>query len=159
MNSSPLRFLLSFPVIAALILGSVIAWTWIDGHVARSAALILLPALWVVLTAVWWVLRGKGRRLKRLGVVVLVGVVMAAVLAFTVRREGSADGTAFPKFTWRWTKPDVVELPAIAETPAPKADVGAPPAGVADFTRFMGVNGDGVIPMQASRRMEDACST
>jgi outer membrane protein assembly factor BamB len=146
MNSSPLRFLLSFPVITALILGSVIAWTWIDGHVARSAALILLPALWLVLTAVWWVLRGRGARLKRLGVVALLGVAVATVLALTVRREGSADGTAFPKFTWRWTKPSVVDLPAIAETPAPKADVGPPPTGVADFTRFMGVNGDGVIP-------------
>lgn len=146
MNPAPPRFLLSFPVITAFIVGSVIAWTWLDGHVARSAALILLPVLWFALTFTWWVLRGKGNRLKRAGVGLLLGVLLAGVIALTVRREGSADGTAFPKFTWRWSEPSVVDLPAIAETQATNGEVGPPPPGAADFPRFMGLNGDGLVP-------------
>jgi outer membrane protein assembly factor BamB len=145
MSSSPFRFLLSFPIISALILGAVIAWMWMDSNVLRSAALMILPTLWLALTATWWVLRGKGRRLARLGVVVLGTAVLLGAMMLLVRREGSADGTAFPKFVWRWTKPEAPVLPPIAAGTATQVDSGGAPQGVADFPRFMGLNGDGVV--------------
>jgi outer membrane protein assembly factor BamB len=51
----------------------------------------------------WWALRKKGARLKRLlGVVVCI-----AVFYGLFRYDGSADGSAFPSLAWRWQKKDL----------------------------------------------------
>ena len=146
MHPSPLRRLFSFPAIIALIFIGVIWWAFATSHFARSASLILLPFLWLVLTATWWVLRGRGKRLKRLGVVVLIGIALVVAVRLLTRYEGSSDGTALPEFSWRWAKPAGTDAPPVPDASAASADLSTLPAGLADFPRFMGLAGDGLVP-------------
>ncbi|HSI65033.1 MAG TPA: hypothetical protein VLE43_18045, partial [Candidatus Saccharimonadia bacterium] len=79
--------------------------------------------------------------------VVLIGAILAAGVRFLTRYEGSVDGTALPQFSWRWNaKPAAADLPSIPDATAVAADLGDLPAGVADFPRYMGLVGDGVVP-------------
>lgn len=146
MSRSPLRFIFSLPVILGLLLGGFVAWMFATGHFARSFGGVMLTLLWLGVTGIWWVLRGRGRRWKRFGLVVLTGALLVGAGRMLLRYEGSADGTAFPQFAWRWQTTPGVNLSPLAEKVAAAADLGPIPAGLADFTRFMGVAGDGVVP-------------
>jgi outer membrane protein assembly factor BamB len=83
----------------------------------------------------WWALRKKGVRLKRL---LGGGRLCIAVFYGLFRYDGSADGSAFPSLAWRWQKKDLA-----AGTPQHHWQSGQLqqpiPAGVADMPRFLGV--------------------
>ena len=129
-----------FPFFLTLILGGFSAWLWLNDHVMRSISVMLLLPLWLLLMGLWWALRKKGARLKRLATV----IVCITVFLGLFRYDGSADGSAFPSLAWRWQKkvslPELHNIAGKAEAPA------AAPAGVADMPRFLGVKGDGVLP-------------
>lgn len=129
-----------FPYFLTLIFGGVTAWLWLNDHVMRSISVILLLPLWLLLMGLWWALRRKGARLKRLAM-----VAGGFALFFTLfRYDGSADGSAFPSLTWRWQKKaSLPELHNIAGSTATPTDA---PAGAADMPRFLGAQGDGVLP-------------
>lgn len=127
-----------FPLILTLILGCISAWLWLTSNVMRAVSVIFLLPLWLLLMGLWWVLRKRGTRLKRLGVVVLCIVSFLALF----RYDGSADGSAFPSLAWRWQKR--VSLPPLHNISG-TAPASAVPSGVADMPRFLGVKGDGVL--------------
>jgi outer membrane protein assembly factor BamB len=133
-----------FPLIVIAITAAVLAWQFATDHFARSFAAMALPLLAALIIGLWWALRTPGRRLKRLAVVALVVVLGVLVKTKLLRYDGSADGTALPSFSWVWTKRH--EMPALHSQPATSADLGPVPAGLADWTRFMGPNGDGMLP-------------
>jgi outer membrane protein assembly factor BamB len=128
-----------FPFFLTLILGGFSAWLWLNDHVMRSISVMLLLPLWTLLMGLWWALTQRGTRLKRLGVVTLCATLFVTLF----RYDGSADGSAFPSLAWRWKKR--ASLPALHNIAGPSATT-ATPAGVADMPRFLGVNGDGLLP-------------
>lgn len=133
-----------FPLILTLLFGGLLVWLWLTDHVFRSGGLMILIPLWFILVGLWWALRQRGARLKRLGFFVLGFITLVAAFRFLVRYEGSADGSAFPSLVWRWQKKQTLsQLPSVVANAA--ADVPAP-SGAADMPRFLGTKGDGVLP-------------
>lgn len=143
MTAPAIRRLFSFPLISAAIIASVIAWMFATGHIARSFGAILLVLAWLLMTGCWWALRVPGRKLARLAALVVVTFIIGVAFKMLVRYDGSADGTALPRLAWRWQK--TRELTSIAPAKKLAGDLASVPEGVADFTRFMGPRGDGVI--------------
>lgn len=135
-----------FPLIVLALTGGFIGWLFSTGHFVRSFAAVALSLLAAILISFWWALRAKGRRLKRLGIVVLGAVALWFGGKATLRYTGSADGTALPSLAWKWSKPDVPVLAALHSQTAAAGELGPVPAGLADWTRFMGPNGDGMLP-------------
>ncbi|MGV3663359.1 MAG: PQQ-binding-like beta-propeller repeat protein [Prosthecobacter sp.] len=131
-----------FPLILTLIAASIAVWMWGTTHVMRAVTVMALLPLYLILMGVWWALRRKGARLRRLAVVVLC--LGGAFALF--RYEGSADGSAMPSLVFRWYKR--ATLPPPPAQGAALADE-TPPAGVADMPRFMGPAGDGNLPEPA----------
>jgi len=130
-----------FPLFLTLTLGGISAWLWLDSHVMRAVSVIFLLPLWLLLTGLWWALRKRGSRVRRLGAV----VACITLFAVSFRYDGSADGSAFPSLVWRWQKKTVLpELHSISGTATAPATT--PPAGVRDMPRFLGASGDGVLP-------------
>jgi len=127
-----------FPLFLTLILASVTAWLWINDHVMRSLSVMVLLPLWLLIMGLWWSLRLKGQRMKRLAVV----IACLAIFFASFRYDGSADGSAFPSLAWRWHQK--VNLPALHNI-AGKAALDAVPADVANMPRFLGSQGDGVL--------------
>lgn len=121
-------------------------WMFATGHVARSFAAVMLSLSAALLISLWWALRAKGQRLKRLALVLGTWVALALGGKATLRYEGSADGTALPSLAWRWSKSETPELAALHSQISTATDLGPVPAGLADWTRFMGPNGDGMLP-------------
>ena len=118
-----------FPVISAALLAGVSFWMFATGHVARSFGAIIFALLWLLLTGIWWAMRVKGRKLARLASLVAVIAIIVAGFKLLLRYEGSADGSAMPKFTWKWS-----ETPApkgIAPAAQPPVDLSSLPAGLA----------------------------
>ncbi len=136
-----------YPVIVLLITGSLLAWLMATQHYARGFAAIGLPLLAAILIGFWWALRAPGKRLKRLGMMILAIGLLLVVRLKLVRYEGSADGTALPSYSWVWSKRH--EMPALHSQTTASGDLGPLPAGLADWTRFMGPNGDGMLPAPA----------
>ncbi len=135
-----------FPLLTTVLLGGLLAWMWLTDNVMRSAAVVLLPVLWLLLNGLWWALRQKGQRLKRLAVFILGAVLVVLFFRFAVRYEGSADGSAWPQLAFKWQKKDAPELPMLGEVKAEPSLADAAPAGVRDMPRFLGAKGDGVLP-------------
>ncbi len=146
MQTSPARVLLSLPILSAVVAAAGIWWLNETGHVARVPATALLVLLWLLITGIWWIARGRGRRLPRAGVVLGAGAGLFLAGRYLVKYEGSADGSALPRLSWRWSKPALEDLPSLPEGTGPVTDLGAPPPGMADAPRFMGPAGDGVVP-------------
>ena len=144
MSDSPSRRRPWFPWVTAALAIIGMGWLFATGHVARSVGALILLFLWVLLTGVWWVLRVRGRRLVRLTVVIGVIAVLAGAFKLLLRYDGSSDGSGTPKFTWRWSK--TAELGALTPPPPSTTDLSSLPAGLADSLRFMGPQGDGVVP-------------
>jgi outer membrane protein assembly factor BamB len=140
---SPSRRLPLFPLITAVLIIGVAVWLFATAHVARSAGAVGLSLLWLLLTGGWWVLRIRGRKLVRLAILIVVFLAVAGILKLLLRYDGSADGSAMPKFAWRWS--ETAELGAITPPPKSAVDLSLLPAGLADSLRFMGPNGDGVV--------------
>jgi outer membrane protein assembly factor BamB len=144
MKSNDLLMIPKFPFFLTLLFGGLLAWLWMTDHVFRSGGLMILIPLWLILMGLWWALRQRGVRLKRLGLLVLGCIAVVAGFRYCVRYEGSADGSAFPSLGWRWQKqhtmPELHSIAGAATAPA------AVPAGVADMPRFLGAKGDGVLP-------------
>lgn len=132
-----------FPVISAALLAGVSVWMFATGHVARSFAAIIFALLWLLLTGIWWAMRVKGRKLARLVSLVAVIAIIVAGFKLLLRYEGSADGSAMPKFTWKWSKTSAPK--EIASATQPAVDLSPLPAGLADSPRFMGPKGDGIV--------------
>lgn len=133
-----------FPIVTAALIAGVIAWMFATGHFARSFAAVALVLLWLLLTGFWWTLRTKGRRIARLVVLAIVVVALAGAFKNLLRYDGSADGSALPKFTWRWNTARELAEPVLEK--AKTADLSNLPAGLADAPRFMGPNSDGLMP-------------
>jgi outer membrane protein assembly factor BamB len=133
-----------FPLITTVLIILVAAWLFATAHVARSAGAVALAFLWLLLTGSWWVMRARGRRLVRLALLVGGIAVLAGACKLLLRYDGSADGTAMPKFAWRWRQ--IAELGAISPPAPSTTDLSILPAGLADSLRFMGPAGDGVVP-------------
>jgi outer membrane protein assembly factor BamB len=144
MKRTHLFMIPKFPFFLTLLFGGLLAWLWLTDHVFRSGGLMILIPLWLILMGLWWALRQRGVRLKRLGLLVLGCIAVVAGFRYCVRYEGSADGSAFPSLGWRWQKQHAMpELHSIAGAATAPAEV---PAGVADMPRFLGAKGDGVLP-------------
>lgn len=139
-----LRRFLCFPVISAAIFTATIAWMFATGQFARSFAAIGLVLVWLLLTGFWWAFRVKGRKLARLAVLFVAVLALLGAFKALVRYDGSADGSALPRFTWKWDKPRELATPAV--TKATPDDLSHMPAGLADSLRFMGPLGDGTAP-------------
>ncbi|MFZ4765641.1 MAG: PQQ-binding-like beta-propeller repeat protein [Roseimicrobium sp.] len=135
-----------FPLIVLALVGGLIAWMQATDHIARSMGSIILVLFAVILVSLWWALQAKGQRLKRLGIVTATGIALWFTGQATLRYEGSADGTALPSFAWSWSKKDAPQLAALPAKIAPALDLGPVPAGLADWPRFMGPQGDGMLP-------------
>lgn len=134
-----------FPLIVVLLAGGMTAWMFVTGHFARSFGAIGLALLAAILISLWWALRGRGWwKLPRLGIVVLAAVALVFIGKKLVRYEGSADGSARPQLAWKWTKR--FDMPALHSQTAASTDLGPVPTNLADWTRFMGPNGDGMLP-------------
>lgn len=129
-----------FPFFLTLILGTFTVWLWMTDNVMRSVSVMILLPLWLLTMGLWWALRRKGVRLKRLAMVVAgVGVFWCLF-----RYAGSADGSAFPSLALRWQKKETLpELHSISGTATAPTSA---PLGVADMVRFLGEKGDGVLP-------------
>lgn len=143
MLTSPTRRSLKFPLIVLIIAAASVGWLYTDDTVTRAFLSILLVLIWILATALWWALGVRGKRLRRLGIVALGIVVTIAFFKTCVRYVGSSDGSAMPRYAWRWTKTD---MPALAPLPAivkaeSAAVPGAPPDGVADSLQFMAPQG------------------
>lgn len=141
-----IRRLPLFPLIVVLLVSSVIAWMFATGHILRSFGSLGLVLLAAILISFWWALHLRGRRLKRLGIVVAVMLVAGFGGAATLRYDGSADGTALPSLAWRWSKPDAPALEALHSQAATTTDLGPVPENLGEWTRFMGPGGDGMLP-------------
>lgn len=134
-------------MVTAMIVATVIAWMFATGQFVRSFASIALALLWMLLTGLWWAFRAHGRRLARLGILALVVIVLVTAFKLLLRYDGSADGSALPRFAWKWSRSSAVGAPAsVKSTPA---DLSHLPSGLADFPRFMGSLGDGTVPAVA----------
>lgn len=131
-----------FPLILTLLAGAITVWMWSTTHVMRAVTVMALFPLYLILLGVWWALRKRGARLKRLALVALCLAGAGALF----RYEGSADGSAMPSLVWRWHKrPSLPPPPALGTALRDET----PPAGVADMPRFMGPAGDGSLPEPA----------
>jgi outer membrane protein assembly factor BamB len=135
-----------FPLLTTVLLGSLLTWMWTTDNVMRSLAVVLLGGLWLLLNGLWWALRKKGVRLKRLAVFVLGAVAVVMFFRFGVRYEGSADGSAWPQLAFKWQKKDAPVVPMLGEVKAEPSLADVAPAGVRDMPRFLGEKGDGVLP-------------
>lgn len=130
-----------FPLILTLLFGGLLTWLFTTDHTFRAGGVMILPPLWLILVGLWWALRQRGVRLKRLGLFALGCIAVVAGFRLLVRYDGSADGSAWPSFAWRWQKAEALpELHNAETTPSPT------PQGVADMPRFLGAKGDGVLP-------------
>ncbi len=138
-----------FPLLTTLILGGLLGWAWSTDHVMRGGLLVIITVLWSVLMGLWWALRRRGCRLKRVGIVFASAVAVFAFFKFGVRYEGSADGSALPGMSLRWTKITTPELPPLISIKAEPSVADVPPAGLIDMPRFMGEKGDGNFPAPA----------
>ncbi|MGC4086559.1 MAG: hypothetical protein QM756_01435 [Polyangiaceae bacterium] len=136
-----------FSLIVLILAASLSAWMFATGHFARSFGAIGLVFLSAIIISFWWMFRGpRGQKLKRFGVVVIgIGLFIGA-WNFLLRREGSVDGTALPRYTWRWSAPDTPHMAALPSRVAEATDLRPIPAGLEDWTRFMGPNGDAMLP-------------
>ncbi len=136
------RMIPRFPFFLTLVAGGIAAWMWSTTHVMRAVTVMALLPLYLILLGVWWALRRKEGRLKRLAV---VGGCLGAVFSL-LRYEGSSDGSAMPSLVFRWYKRPTMAPPP-AQGTALKDET--PPPGVEDMPRFMGRAGDGNLPAPA----------
>lgn len=138
-----------FPIAVLLAAGSLAAWLLLTDHVARSVGVLLLALLTALLLALWWALGARGRRVKRLLGVALTVAALWGAGRLCLRYEGSADGTAMPRFAWRWQEREKAAPPPVEAPDAAAAELGPPPEGMADLRAFMGPRGDATLPAPA----------
>ncbi len=139
----PRRFL-RLPIAVLLVNGTVSAWLIATDHVARSVGVLLLGLLSLLAFGLGWALGHPGRRWRRLGALLLAGLVLGAVGRLLLRYDGSADGTALPRLAWRWQAGPLP--PKLAPPPAAASAVSPAPEGLEDWPGFMGPGGDGQLP-------------
>ncbi|MFO1482223.1 MAG: PQQ-binding-like beta-propeller repeat protein [Verrucomicrobiaceae bacterium] len=136
-----------FPLVVTLLAVSVTAWMWTTDHVMRAASVMILAPFWLMLLGLWWALHRRGVRPKRLGIVIAGFAALFAAFRWSVRYEGSADGSALPSLAFRWQKQSVPKLKELHTQTAQNTSSDEPaPPGVADMPRFLGEKGDGVLP-------------
>lgn len=134
-----------FPILITLLLGSTLAWIFFTEHTLRSALVILIPLLWLLLMSLWWALRQRGQRLRRMGIILLAWAVLAVSCIYTLRIDGTQDGAAWLSLSFVWQEKAVHGL-TTAPQAAPTSELAPTPAGVRDMPRFLGEKGDGVLP-------------
>lgn len=135
-----------FPLLTTLVIGGILTWMWMTDNVMRSLAAVLLGGAWFLMNGLWWALRQKGSRWRRLGTLALLIMGGLLFLRLAVRYEGSADGSAWPQLAFKWQKKHSPALPMLGEVRAPPEMAGEIPAGLQDMPRFLGAQGDGVLP-------------
>jgi outer membrane protein assembly factor BamB len=138
-----------FPSLLTLLFGSLLTWLWLTDNVMRSLALAVLSLLWIVLIGLWWALRERGVRMRRMLVFVLGLAGLFFFFRLAVRYEGSADGSAFPQLRFTWQKSDTPQAPELREKLGEVSAADVAPPGAVDMPRFLGVKGDGVLPEPA----------
>ena len=132
------------PIFVTLSVAAAIAWMYGTGHVVRSFGSIALVLLWVLIVGLWWAFGQRPGKMGRL--FKFVGALVLAVAAFlgVFRYDGSADGSALPRFVFKWMPKR--ELPSLVVAPSSVAVPADLPAGLVDMPRFLGPKGDGVFP-------------
>lgn len=148
MTSPRARRSLVFPAVTAVVIGAVIAWMQVTGHVARAFASPALALLGLLVTACWWALGScPGRKVRNLLAVLLMFTAVGFALTKLLRYDGSADGSALPRLAWRWSSHEEPVLPDLAKFASLKpASNLSPPPGLEDWPQFMGPGGDGAAP-------------
>ncbi len=149
MPSPSARRSLLFPILVCLLAGGLVAWLHLSQHTMRSPGSLIVGLLGLLLISLWWALGRAGQRLKRLFFLLLIGTLLGISARRVIRYEGSADGTAMPRFTWVWSQTQSAPLPvlpALSSATPGTDDLGPLPDGLADWTRFMGLQGDGQLP-------------
>ncbi|MCB1211350.1 MAG: PQQ-binding-like beta-propeller repeat protein [Verrucomicrobiales bacterium] len=132
------------PIIVTLAVVAAIAWMYATGQVVRSFASIALILLWVMVIGLWWAFGPRAGKVGRL-LKFVAGLALAIAAFFGLfRYDGSSDGSALPRFVFKWMPKR--ELPSLIVAPSTAPAAGELPAGLADLTRFSGPNGDGVFP-------------
>lgn len=107
-----------------------------------KAAIFLLAGL---IVAIWAVASRRFSGRTRVGAALgLVGVI--AGVPTLLRVDGAVDGRGLPKFSWRWSRPISLALPATMDGVRPGVATADPRlAQVREVTQFFGSNRDGVI--------------
>ena len=135
-------------LVLALISGPVV----IAGIINQGMTYLnwLIPVaciLWLLLLGLWYLALGRGSLLHRarrffvaIGSVVLMGLLGALLL----RYEGSSSGSSFPRFSWRWSKPDTGPGAIDAAAPSGPGIRGDVTELAADLVDFLGPDRDGV---------------
>ena len=136
-----------FHALSTLLIGGLLGWFWLTDNVMRSLAVVLLGLLWFVTNGLWWALKARGRRLRRLSALGLVMILIAVFFRFAIRYEGSADGSAWPQLAFRWQAKYMPIVPKLVEKhAAATTEVVTAPAGLKNMPRFLGEKGDGILP-------------
>ncbi len=104
----------------------------------------VLVAVVLGLNALWFVVTPRFNWRIRLGVL-LVGLLVGVGLKFSLRVNGTLDGTGLPKLAWKWTSGRAAwAVPAAVAVGAAAVD-GARLAQAAEVPQFFGPGRDGVV--------------
>lgn len=135
------------PALLIVVYGAVVAYLRATDDYRRGIMIPVLGLFVGALIALWYVfLTGLPlRRRLALGAAGLAVVLAAAVIGPKLFRwEGSRDGLATPRLVWRGTESTAPAATNAPVTAPPAASVSLP--GLADFPRYLGAAGDGVVP-------------
>lgn len=149
-----MRWWMPFLIVVGCV--SAVAWLYGTANTLRTNVAAGIVLLGVVLLGIWYVFFTglPWRRRFALAGLGLLGLGLLFVAGTRLLRyEGSADGTALPRFTWRWAPERGYDLPAL-DAPSVLAAQGAegssaavePVPGARDFPRFLGPAADGIVP-------------
>ncbi len=98
----------------------------------------------LVLQALWFLVTPRFRWQTRLGGLA-VGLLVAAGLKFSLRVNGTLDGTGLPKLAWKWSAPRPALAGPVGAAGGPAAvDLGRV-AEAAEVPQFFGPGRDGVV--------------
>jgi outer membrane protein assembly factor BamB len=134
------------PALLLVLYGSAVSYLRATDDYRRGVMIPLLGVLVMILIGSWYAFftgLPLRRRLTLGGIGLLMMVAIALIGPRVFRWEGSRDGKATPRLVLRWsesTSPEATNAPT-AVVPGP--GVGLP--GLADFPRFMGSAGDGIV--------------
>lgn len=144
------------PFLLLTLYAGIVGWlTWTES-LAKNIASVIFAVFLIVLLWLWWTFAsGLQQRAKWQSFFVGLFIGGAVVLAgkFLVRYEGSLDGSAIPRFVWRWAPTAEERLlengaAELSEATARGAQALEPievPGVYFDSARYLGAEGDGRV--------------
>lgn len=136
------------PVGFAVLLAAGVIWSFAAELTLRMAFLMGAVGLELIVAAIWWwFLSGTFRRRALVrGLAGLAIVIVAGKL--TLRWDGSVNGATPFRLAWKWSPTKDAGLNDLAQEATPAAiPAEVPlPADLADSPRFLGPQGNGVVP-------------